>query len=109
MRLFLAMLPRRSMAMLCRLPAGKGALYGDSEAAPKGEGLATEGPALLAGLALALWPPLLEVDGSARAPSSCVAFAELSPRLLTLSPESTKAFLQQGGLAYELLDIQLPA
>ena len=91
MTLFRAMLPRRIMTMLCRLPAGMGALYGDREAAPSGEGPAEEGAVLVEGLALALWLPLLELDASAA--SSFEALAEASPRLLTLSPESTKAFL----------------
>lgn len=95
MTLFRAMLARRIMTMLCRLPAGMGALYGDRAAAPSGEGPAEEGAVLLEGLALALWLPLLEVDASAA--SSFEALAEFSPRLLTLSPESTKAFLQPHG------------
>lgn len=91
MTLLRAMLPRRIMTILF-LPAGMGALYGDREAPPSGEGPAEAGAAPDRGLALALWLPFREVDASAA--SSRVALAELSPRLLTLSPESTRAFLQ---------------
>lgn len=107
MRLFLAMLPRRSMTMLCRLPAGMGALYGDNAPGPKGDELPPEGAALLVGLALEPWLPLLGLLASDRASSSGVALAELSPRLLTLSPESTKAFLQPHRLPHKLPDMQM--
>lgn len=83
------------------LPAGMGALYGDREAAPNGEGPAEAGAAPDKGLALALWLPLREVDASAA--SSRLALAELSPRLLRLSPESTRAFLQPHGMPHVLL------
>lgn len=101
MTLLRATLPRRIMTILCRLPAGMGALYGDRVGPPSGEGPAEEGAALVEGLPLALWLPLLEVDASAA--SSFEALAELSPRLLTLSPESTKAFLQPHGMPHVLL------
>ena len=104
MTLFRAMLPRRIMTMLCRLPAGMGALYGDKVAAPSGEGPAEAGAILVEGLALALWLPLLEVDASVV--SSFEALAETSPRLLTLSPESTKAFLQPHGQLHVLLSLE---
>lgn len=102
MTLLRAMLPRRIMTILF-LPAGMGALYGDREAAPRGEGAAEAGAAPDRGLALALWLPLREVEASAAA--SRVALAELSPRLLTLSPESTRAFLHPHGMPHVLLGV----
>ena len=90
--------------MLCLEPAGRGALYGDRDDPPKGEGVdEEEAEALIVGvaravmpgdgLALALMLPLLDVEASNCAGSSRVPLAELSPKLLTLSPESTSAFL----------------
>lgn len=107
MRLFLAMLPRRSITTLCRLPAGMGALYGDNAPGPKEDELPPEGAAVPVGLALATWLPLLGLAASDRASSSGVALAEFSPRLRTLSPESTKAFLQPHALPHELPDMQM--
>jgi len=90
--------------MLCLEPAGRGALYGDSVDPPKREGLDEEEAEALdvgvaravmlgVGLALALMLPLLDVEASECAGSSRVPLAELRPKLLTLNPESTSAFL----------------
>ena len=89
--------------MLCLEPAGRGALYGDRDDPAKGEGVDEEEAALDVGvaravmlgvgLALALTLPLLDVEASECAGSSRVPLAELRPKLLTLNPESTSAFL----------------
>ena len=98
------MLPRRMVMMLCLEPAGKGALYGDRDDPPMEEGIDDEEAEALevgvaravmlgVGLALALMLPDLDVEASECAGSSRVPLAELSPKLLTLNPESTSAFL----------------
>ncbi len=90
--------------VLCLEPAGRGALYGDSDDPPKGEGVDEEEAEALdvglaravmlgVGLARALMFPLLNVEASECADSSRVPLAELRPKLLTLNPESTSAFL----------------